>query len=302
MTPLPSETRCGFVAIIGETNAGKSTLLNQLVGQKVSIVSHKVQTTRRRLLGIALQDHSQIIFIDTPGLFHARRKLDRAMIHAAWQSLSDADCVLWVVDSTKTLSPDILAEMQKRLGTHRRLLVALNKIDRVAKERLLEKIAQVTDALPVEKVFLISALTGDHCADIRTYLAETLPAGAWHFPEDQITDMPTRLWAAEITREQIYRLLHQELPYAIHVETEHWETFDNGDVKLQQVIHVEKEGQKLIVIGKNGQTLKKIGTSARQALSRMLGCKVHLKLFVKVSEGWQQNANFYSDLGLKFDV
>lgn len=297
-----TDTRCGFVALIGETNAGKSTLLNQLIGQKIAIVSHKVQTTRQRLLGIMIKEQTQLIFMDTPGIFSAKKQLDRAMVHAAWQSLSDADYVLWIVDAAKALRPEELTTLKRNLSNHSHLILVLNKIDRVEKERLLERITQLTADIPIEKVFLVSALHGDHCQDIVDYLQQVLPLGPWHFPEDQITDMPMRVLAAEITREKIYQLLHQELPYAIHVETEHWEGFDNGDVKIQQVIHVDKEGQKLIVIGKNGQTLKKIGTSARQELSRMLGCKVHLKLFVKVTEGWQQKANFYADLGLKFDA
>jgi GTP-binding protein Era len=292
---------CGSVAIIGAPNAGKSTLVNQMVGSKVSIVSPKVQTTRNRVLGIALHGDAQIILIDTPGLFSPQSRLDRAMVSAAWSGASEGDVIAYLFDTKKksinandrqTLAK--LAELSKDVP----VILILNKIDAIDKPRLLKFATEMNDLCPFRDTFMISAQTGDGVKDVMTAFAKILPKGDWIYDEDQITDMPMRLLAAEITREQVFRQLHEEIPYAITVETETWEEFDNGDVKIQQLIHVEKDQQKAIVLGKGGARLREIGSRARVELETIFDRKVHLKLFVRVTDKWKDDPLYYAQWGL----
>jgi GTP-binding protein Era len=295
------ETRCGFVAVIGAPNAGKSTLVNQMVGAKVSIVSHKVQTTRVPVRGIAVEGASQIVFIDTPGIFRPKRRLDRAMVDAAWGGAHDADLVVLLVDAAKGMDEDLERIIEKLSGAPHPAILALNKVDRVNnKDQLLPLIAKLSEKLTFERVFLISALDGNGVADLKQYLAERMPAGPWHYPEDEISDAPLRLLAAELTREKIYHYLHEELPYATTVETTDWKTFKNGSVRVEQTIYVERDSQKAIVLGKGGQTIKKISSESRNELSRMLEHEVHLFLFVKVRENWGSDPERYREIGLDF--
>lgn len=295
------ETRCGFVAVIGAPNAGKSTLVNQMVGAKVSIVSHKVQTTRVPVRGIAVEGASQIVFIDTPGIFRPKRRLDRAMVDAAWGGAHDADLVVLLVDAAKGMDEDLERIIDKLSGAPHPALLVLNKVDRVSnKDQLLPLIAKLSEKLPFERVFLISALDGNGVADLKSYLAERMPAGPWHYPEDEISDAPLRLLAAELTREKIYHYLHEELPYATTVETTDWKTFKNGSVRVEQTIYVERDSQKAIVLGKGGQTIKKISSESRNELSKMLEHDVHLFLFVKVRENWGSDPERYREIGLDF--
>ena len=300
-------TRCGFVAIIGAPNAGKSTLINSLVGAKVSIVTHKVQTTRSRLRAIAIVGNSEIVFVDTPGIFKPRRKLDEAMVEAAWEGAADADVVALLVDARRGLDEEnqrILKGLGKSLGQGpgapgREVILVLNKIDLVEKGRLLELAAAFNEAHPFAATFMVSALKGEGLADLRDYLAEQMPEGPWLYPPNQISDLPLRMLAAEITREKIYLRLHDELPYASHVETESWEERADGSIRIEQTIYVLRESQKKIVIGKGGQTIKEIGQAARKELSELLGGrKVHLFLFVKVREKWDQDPERLRSLGL----
>jgi GTP-binding protein Era len=295
------ETRCGFVAVIGAPNAGKSTLVNQMVGAKVSIVSHKVQTTRVPVRGIAVEGASQIVFIDTPGIFRPKRRLDRAMVDAAWGGAHDADLVVLLVDAAKGMDEDLERIIEKLSGAPHPAILALNKVDRVNnKDQLLPLIAKLSEKLTFERVFLISALDGNGVADLKQYLAERMPAGPWHYPEDEISDAPLRLLAAELTREKIYHYLHEELPYATTVETTDWKTFKNGSVRVEQTIYVERDSQKAIVLGKGGQTIKKISSESRNELSRILEHEVHLFLFVKVRENWGSDPERYREIGLDF--
>lgn len=302
MTSTPSQTpRCGSVAIIGAPNAGKSTLVNQLVGQKVSIVSPKVQTTRSRVMGIALHQQSQIILIDTPGLFAPQSRLDRAMVSAAWSGANDGDAIAFIYDtkkksltSTDKKTLEKLAEIAKTLP----VVLILNKIDLIEKPKLLALAAEMNALCPFRDTFMISAQTGDGVKDVLAYFAKIVPEGDWAFDEDQVTDMPMRLLAAEITREQVFLQLHQEIPYAITVETEVWEEFDNGDVRIQQLIHVEKDQQKAIVLGKGGARLREIGSRARAELETIFDRKVHLKLFVRVTDKWKDDPQYYAQWGL----
>ena len=277
--------------------------MNALVGTKVSIVSHKVQTTRQRVLGICIRHNTQIIFMDTPGYFKPKKRLDRAMVSAALAAPKDGDMTFVLVDPLKTHFEEHLELIEKvSFEGERPVVLVINKIDLVSKAELLEKIEAFTKDRNFAKVFLISALKGDGLDELLDYAAEALPSGTWLYPEDQITDMPVRLLAAEITREKIYKYLHQELPYAIHVETEQWERFDNGDVKISQIIHVARDSQKGIVLGKGGQQVKKIGEEARRDISDMLGQKVHLKLHVRVTKNWADNKENFEVMGLDFDV
>jgi len=297
-------TRCGFIAIVGAPNAGKSTLVNRLVGTKVSIVSPKVQTTRARVLGIAMIDElaAQVIFIDTPGIFAPKRRLERAMVHAAWSGASDADLVTLVVDAERGLNDDVRLIVEKLKEGNRRAILALNKIDLVKRDTLLALTAEL-DAFGIfDKVFMISAEKGDGTADLLRYYGSLLPEGPWHFPEDQVSDMPMRLLAAEITREQIFRQLHQELPYSTAVETEQWEEREDGSVRIDQTVYVQREGQKAIVLGKQGRQIKTIGAFARTELEEILERRVHLFLHVKVRENWLEQRQHYQDMGLEFDV
>lgn len=293
--------RCGYVAIIGTPNAGKSTLVNQMVGTKVSIVSAKVQTTRNRILGILIREQTQIILMDTPGLFAPKSRLDRAMVSAAWSGADEADVILYLYDARKK-SPeeaDLKAlEKLSKIADKTKVMLVLNKTDAVAPQRLLELTGPLNALCPFADTYMISALNGDGVEDLLSRLAGLLPVSPWLFDEDQITDMPWRMIAAEITREQIFHQLHQELPYAATVETEVWEEYDNGSVRIDQVIHIERDAHKGIVLGKGGSKLKQIGTAARIELEKNLDRKVHLKLFVRVSERWRDDPAYFSQWGL----
>ncbi|HEX5957846.1 MAG TPA: GTPase Era [Hyphomicrobiaceae bacterium] len=298
--PAAAETHCGFIAVIGAPNAGKSTLVNALVGTKVAIVSRKVQTTRATLRGIAMAGASQLVFIDTPGIFQPKRRLDRAMVDAAWGGVGDADLVLVVVDAAKGLDEDVERIVGKlKEGTRSSPLLALNKIDRVHKEKLLELTAELNARVPFTRTFMISATDGDGVPDLKAYLAAAVPPGPWHYPEDEVSDAPMRVLAAEITREKIYDRLHEELPYQTAVETTSWSEQDNG-IHIEQTIYVERDSQKRIVVGKGAAMIKQLSMEARKELSAMLDRPVHLFLFVKVREGWGDDPARYRDLGLTF--
>ena len=293
-------TRAGFVAVIGAPNAGKSTLVNALVGQKVAIVSPKAQTTRARLMGIAILDRAQILLVDTPGIFEPKRRLDRAMVAAAWTGAQDADLILLVIDCAARISSEverIMASLEKR---EHPLILALNKVDLVNKSNLLALSAKLTGQLNPDQVFMISAAQGDGVADLKRSLADAMPEGPWLYPEDEVSDATDRMIAAELTREQIVNQLHQELPYATAVETETWEDRPDGSTEIRQQILVERDSQKAIVIGKGGQRLKSIGASAREEIAQHLGRKVHLYLHVKVNPRWDEDRGLYKDIGLEW--
>ena len=292
--------RCGFIAIIGAPNAGKSTLVNALVGAKITIVSRKVQTTRVPIRGIAMEGPAQLVFIDTPGLFAPRRRLDRAMVEAATSVAGDADIVAFLVDAERGINEDVerILESLKQIAAPRLLL--LNKVDTLKKDKLLPLIAELNQRHPFTETFNISALKGSGVAELRSYLGRTAPEGPWHYPEDEITDANERLTAAEITREKIYAYLHEELPYAATVETSAWKELRNGSVRIEQTIFVEREGQRAIVLGEGGRTIKHISTVARTELAEMFGRPVHLFLFVKVREGWENDPERYREMGLEF--
>ena len=293
-------TRAGFVAIIGAPNAGKSTLLNQLVGSKVAIVTHKVQTTRARIRGIAIEGNAQIVFVDTPGIFKPKRRLDRAMVDAAWGGAEDADQVLLLVDVQKGITEEVRAILKSLEASGRKVLLALNKIDGVPHAKLLQLAQELNETGLFTDVFMISALTGDGVGDLRRHVAGLMPEGPWLYPEDQIADVPLRSLAAEITREKAYLRLHDELPYALTVETESWEQKQDGSIRIQQVIYVERDSQKKIVLGKGGQTIKTIGQLAREEMQELLETKVHLFLFVKVRENWGNDRERFGAMGLDF--
>ena len=298
-----SATRCGYVAIVGAPNAGKSTLLNTMVGAKVSIVSPKVQTTRSRVLGIAIQGAAQLVFVDTPGIFQPRRRLDRSMVRAAWQGAADADLVLLLVDAAqKGIDDDSRAILAGLAKARRTAILGLNKVDLIRPERLLTFAAELNASGTFDATFMISALTGDGVGDLLDHLAGRLPPGPWHYPEDQLSDMPQRLLAAELTREQLFLQLHRELPYALTVESESWEEFKDGSAKVNQVIFVRKDSQKAIVLGHGGQRIKAVREAAQAELEAMLGRPVHLFLYVKVRENWQDDRERYRELGLDFDA
>ncbi len=294
--------RCGFVGIIGAPNAGKSTLVNQLVGAKVSIVSPKVQTTRVRVMGIVNHADTQMVFVDTPGIFAPKKRLEKAMVAAAWQGMQDAEVTILLVDVSKgKVNADTRAIIDRLKETGRKVVLALNKIDMVKKEKLLELVASLNSEGIFSDVYLISALTGDGVKHMMDDLATRMPAGPWMFGEDQISDMPMRLLAAEITREKIFLQLGDELPYASTVETESWEEFDNGSVKVSQTVYVMRDTQKAIVLGKGGTRIKKIGQAAREELEEILERRVHLSLFVKVREKWTDDPARYAAWGLDFN-
>ncbi|MDQ0133407.1 GTP-binding protein Era [Neorhizobium galegae] len=293
-------THSGFVALIGPTNAGKSTLLNRLVGAKVSIVSHKVQTTRAIVRGIAIHNNAQIVFMDTPGIFKPRRRLDRAMVTSAWGGAKDADLILLLIDSERGIRGDAEAILEGLKEVHQPKILVLNKIDRVRHEDLLKLASTANEAVPFERTFMVSATTGSGCDDLMDYLSATLPEGPWYYPEDQISDLPMRQLAAEITREKLFLRLHQELPYASHVETEKWEERKDGSVRIEQVIYVERDSQKKIALGKNGDAIKAISTASRKELSEILEQPVHLFLFVKVRENWGDDPERFREMGLEF--
>lgn len=300
-TAEDSHRRCGFIAVIGAPNAGKSTLVNRLVGAKVSIVSHKVQTTRVPVRGIAIAGDSQLVFIDTPGIFDPRKRLDRAMVEAAWGGAGDADLVALLVDAQKGIQPEVERILERLSETKRAAVLVLNKVDRVAdKAKLLALAAALNERFTFAQTFMISAESGSGVDDLKTYLAEHVPAGPWHYPEDEISDAPLRLLAAEITREKIYRLLHDELPYAITVETTDWKDLKNGAARIEQTIFVERESQKSIVLGKGGRTIKQISQSARAEIKAIIEREAHLFLFVKVRESWKDDPERYREMGLEF--
>lgn len=294
------QTRSGFVALIGAPNAGKSTLINQLVGAKVSIVTHKVQTTRALVRGIATHDNAQIVFVDTPGIFRPRRRLDRAMVTTAWGGAKDADMVLVLIDAERGIKGDAETILDSLSDIRQPKILVLNKVDRVRRDTLLALAAEANEKAAFERTFMISALTGSGCSDLLDYLAEALPAGPWYYPEDQLSDLPMRQLAAEITREKLYLRLHQELPYSSHVETEKWEEKKDGSVRIEQVIYVERESQKKIVLGHKGETIRAIGQAAREDIGEILERKVHLFLFVKVRENWGDDPERYREMGLDF--
>jgi GTP-binding protein Era len=298
MTELP--TRAGFVAVIGAPNAGKSTLVNALVGQKVAIVSPKAQTTRARLMGIAIEGQTQLLLVDTPGIFAPRRRLDRAMVAAAWTGAGDADLILFVIDAhagtTSAIEP-IVASLENRSNP---LILALNKIDLIDKGKLLALSASLTERLKPDQVFMISAANGDGVADLKQALASRMAEGPWLYPEDELSDATDRMIAAELTREQVVNQLYQELPYATAVETETWEDRPDGSTEIRQQILVARDSQKAIVIGKGGQRLKAIGAAAREEIKQHLGRPVHLYLHVKVNPHWDEDRGLYKDIGLEW--
>jgi len=300
--PQHDAERCGFIAVLGAPNAGKSTLVNRAVGTKVSIVSPKVQTTRARVMGIAIHGRCQLVFIDTPGIFEPRRRLDRAMVAAAWGGASDGDVTLLLIDAERGIDRDTRSIIKRMKNDHRRAHLVLNKVDKVKKPQLLELTTKLHDEGIFDEIFMVSALNGDGVDDLIDALASRMPEGPWHFPEDQVSDMTERLLAAEITREKLYVHLRQELPYATTVETETWEDWKNGSVKIEQVIFVERDSQKSIILGKGGQQIKVIGAEARKELEEIMDRRVHLFLFVKVREKWGDDPDRYRDWGLDFNA
>jgi GTP-binding protein Era len=295
-------TRAGFVALIGEPNAGKSTLLNRMVGAKVSIVTHKVQTTRARIRGVAMEGEAQIVFVDTPGLFQPRRRLDRAMVAAAWGGAADADVVVLMIEAHRGLSDGVtrILEGLADVGMGRTVALAINKIDRVEAPVLLGLAEKLNAAYDFAETFMISAEKGHGVDTLRQWLANQLPEGPWLYPEDQIADLPMRMIAAEMTREKLTLRLHQELPYQLTVETENWEERKDGSARVDQIIYVSRDGHKGIVLGNRGETIKSVSQAARAELTEFLGRKVHLFLQVKVREKWQEEAERYSEMGLNF--
>jgi len=295
-----SETCCGFIALIGAPNAGKSTLLNALVGSKVAIVSRKVQTTRALVRGIAVEGVAQLIFVDTPGIFPPRRRLDRAMVTTAWSGAHEADLVGMLIDARKGLDEEAEAILEKLAEVRQPKLLILNKVDLVAKETLLTLAKSANDKAGFEATFMISALKGDGVGDLKSWLAERVPPGPWLYPPDQMSDAPLRQLAAEITREKLFERLHQELPYHSTVETEVWKELRKGDIRIEQTIYVERESQRKIVLGKGGQTIKTIGEAARKEIANIAEAQVHLFLFVKVRAGWGEDPERYRAMGLEF--
>lgn len=295
-------TRAGFVALIGEPNAGKSTLLNRMVGAKVSIVTHKVQTTRARIRGIAMHGQSQIVFVDTPGIFRPRRRLDRSMVAAAWGGAADADIVVLLVEAHRGLTDGvqaILDSLSEKAGGHP-VALAINKIDRVKAEELLALSAQMNEAYPFVRTFMISAERGHGTDDLLAWLAAEVPEGPWLYPEDQIADLPMRMIAAEITREKLTLRLHEEIPYQLTVETENWEERQDGSARIDQVVYVSRAGHKGIVLGKGGETIKAVSRAAREELVEFMGRPVHLFLRVALRENWLDEAERYTEMGLDF--
>jgi GTP-binding protein Era len=295
-----SQPRAGFVAVIGAPNAGKSTLVNALVGQKVAIVSPKARTTRSRLMGIAIEGTTQILLVDTPGIFEPKRRLDRAMVAAAWTGAQDADLILLVIDAVTGVTAEVARIVGSLDERQHPLILALNKIDLVKKAGLLALSARLTDRLEPDKVFMISAAQGDGVADLKQALTNAMPEGPWLYPEDEVSDATDRMIAAELTREQIVNQLHQELPYATAVETETWEDRPDGSTAIRQQILVERDSQKAIVIGKGGRRLKSIGATAREEIAQHLGRPVHLFLHVKVNPRWDEDRSLYRDIGLEW--
>jgi len=296
----PSATRCGFVALIGAPNVGKSTLVNALVGSKVTIVSRKVQTTRALIRGIVIEDGAQIILVDTPGIFSPKRRLDRAMVSTAWSGAHDADLVCVLLDAKSGIDDEADAILKKVERVDHEKILVLNKIDLVAREKLLALAKAANERLAFAQTFMISALSGDGVSDLRHALADMVPAGPFLYPEDQMSDAPRRHLAAEITREKIYRQLHQELPYQSTVETDSWTERKDNSIRIEQTIFVERESQRKIVLGKGGATIKAIGAESRKEIAEITGVPVHLFLFVKVRENWGDDPDRYREMGLEF--
>lgn len=296
------QTRCGFVALIGAPNAGKSTITNNFVGSKVSIVSPKVQTTRTLVKGIGIYDNTQIIFIDTPGIFKPKRRLDRAMVASAWNGVGDADITVLVVDAKRGFDDETQSIVAKLNKFKTEAVLVLNKVDLVQKEKLLELSAKINAAGKFKETFMISALTGQHIADFYKYLADNLPVSPWYYPEDQISDMPLKLLTAEIVREKLFMYLHQELPYALTVEPDLWERREDGSIRVEITIYVERDSQKVIVLGKGGSMIKRIGQAARHEIEELLEERIHLFLFVKVRENWIDDPARYADWGLNYNA
>ncbi|WP_456388334.1 GTPase Era [Profundibacter sp.] len=297
-----TDTSAGFVALIGEPNAGKSTLLNRMVGAKVSIVTHKVQTTRARIRGVAMEGNAQLIFVDTPGIFAPRRRLDRAMVAAAWSGAADADLVVLLIEAHRGVTEGvkvILSALNERAGG-RPVALAINKIDKVQADKLLALSKELNELYAFTETFMISAEKGHGVDDLRKWLAGKVPAGPWLYPEDQIADLPLRMIAAEMTREKLTLRLHQELPYQLTVETENWEDRKDGSVKIDQLIYVMRDGHKGILLGHKGETIKAVGKAAREELEEFLGRRVHLFLQVKVRPNWLNEAERYTEMGLNF--
>ncbi|MDU0955326.1 MAG: GTPase Era [Bradyrhizobium sp.] len=295
-----AETRCGFVALIGAPNVGKSTLVNALVGSKVTIVSRKVQTTRALIRGIVIEGTSQIILVDTPGIFSPKRRLDRAMVTTAWSGAHDADLVCVLLDAKKGLDDEVQAIIDKAAAVAHQKILVVNKVDLVPREKLLALVAAANEKLPFARTFMISALSGDGVDDLKQALAAMVPPGPFHYPEDQMSDAPMRHLAAEITREKIYSHLHQELPYQSTVETDSWTERKDGSIRIEQTIFVERDSQRKIVLGKGGATIKSIGAQSRKEIAEITGVPVHLFLFVKVRENWGDDPDRYREMGLEF--
>ena len=298
-----TQTKCGSVSLIGAPNAGKSTLVNQLVGTKVSIVTHKVQTTRSRVVGIAMHENSQIVLVDTPGIFHPKKRLDKAMVGAAWREAHSSDVIALLMDAAhKKRSKEeelILKELEKR-DTHQKVVLILNKIDLVPRERLLKIAQDFHDTGLFEDIYMVSALSGNGCDRLLRDFSRFIPDGPWAYDADMVSDMPARLLSAEITREKLFQQLHQEIPYMCAVETENWENTEKGDIKISQIIYVTKARHKGMILGKQGQKIKKIGRDARLEIQDLLEQKVHLNLFVKVKENWMDDPERYHEWGLEF--
>jgi GTP-binding protein Era len=297
----PDAPRCGFVAIIGAPNAGKSTLVNQLVGTKVTIVSRKVQTTRMPVRGIVMMGSSQLILIDTPGIFEPRRRLDRAMVGAAWGGAADADAIVLLVDAVKGIDADVRRIIDKLNETNVKPIIALNKVDRMSdKTALLPLASALTEELAPESMHFVSAIKGSGVEGLKSVLGAVMPEGPWHYPEDDVSDLPLRMLAAELTREKIYDRLHQELPYSITVETSDWKELRNKSIRIEQTVFVERESQKKIVVGKGGSSIRQVSAETRAELAEIVGQPVHLFLFVKVRENWSDDPARYREMGLDF--
>lgn len=295
-------TRCGIVAVIGPTNAGKSTLVNKFIGSKVSIVTHKVQTTRSRIRAISILDLTQIIYVDTPGIFAPQRRLERAMVDAAWVGAEEADIVLLVIDSIRGIGPDIKSIIDKLSKRECQIYIVLNKIDNLKRELLLRLIDELKYETKINEIFMVSALNGEGVSELQTTIATRLPAGPWLFPDDQLSDLPQRLLASEITREKVYLYLHQELPYSVAVDNDNWKELKDNSIRIEQVIYVQRESQKGIVLGSGGKTIKRIRTESQRELSDLFETKVHLFLHVKVSANWINEPGRYREWGLRFDA
>lgn len=300
-TEIPTETTsCGFVALVGAPNAGKSTLLNSLVGTKVSIVTHKAQTTRSQIRGVVTEDDVQMVFVDTPGIFAPKRRLDRAMVNSAWGGAGDADMVAFIVDAERGITPELEALIEGLENIRHPKVLVLNKIDLLRREKLLDLSAQLNEKLRFERTFMISALKGDGVRHFIDYCKTAMPLGPWHFPEDQLTDLNLQITAAEVVREKLFLRIHEEIPYNAHVENERFQVQPDGSYRIEQVIYVTREGHKKIVLGAGGQTIKAIGAEARKELTEMFETPVHLFLFVKVREKWADDPGRYAEMGLEF--